>query len=118
MSLSDGATARSDGDRRIGYWRDRLIAVGGLEPRDDFRSAMEVSVPVAQRIHDFLAGNYPNAVCDTCICKALDFYSSAQAALITGALGATSDFGQRHGQCVLCKNERIVIHANRLQTGP
>jgi hypothetical protein len=113
MTLSHVAVAPTDGGRRPGYWRDRLIAVGGLELRDDFRGAMDVSAPVAQRIHDFLAGNYPNAVCDRCICEALDFYSNAQAALITGALGTTSDFDRRHGQCALCKNERIVVRANR-----
>jgi hypothetical protein len=74
---------------------------------------MEGSAPVAQRINDFITGHFPNTVCDRCICEELDFYSSAQAVQITEALGTTSDFERRHGRCVLCKNERIVIRANR-----
>jgi hypothetical protein len=72
----------------------------------------EGSSLIAQRINDFVTEHRPNAVCDKCICEALDYYSSADAALIAGALGTTPDFDRRLGQCVLCQNERIVIRAN------
>ena len=87
-------------------WRDRLAAEGRPQPS-------EVSPPIAQRINDFIAGNFPNAVCDRCVFEALDFYSSAQAAQIADALGTTSEFDRRRGLCVVCKNERIVVSANR-----
>jgi hypothetical protein len=113
MNPTDGATARSNGGRHVGYLRNRLIAAGRPELRHEYRNASEISSPIANRINDFVSGYYPNMVCDRCICEELDFYSSAQAAQITEALGTTSDFDRRHGQCVLCKNERIVIRANR-----
>ena len=47
-------------------WRDRLAAEGRPQPS-------EVSPPIAQRINDFIAGNFPNAVCDRCVCEALGF---------------------------------------------
>ena len=87
-------------------WRDRLAAEGRPQPS-------EVSPPIAQRINDFIAGNFPNAFCDRCVCEALDFYSSAQAAQIADALGTTSEFDRRRGLCVVCKNEKIVLSANR-----
>ena len=90
-------------------WRDRLAAEGRPQPS-------EVSPPIAQRINDFIAGHFPNAVCDMCVCEALDFYSSAHAAQIADGLGTTSDFDRRRGQCVVCKNERIVVSANRAPT--
>jgi hypothetical protein len=113
MNLADEATARTDGRSHDGYLGNRLIAAGRPELRYDYRNASAVSSPVANRINDFITGHCPNAVCDRCICEALDFYSSAQVAQITEALGTTSDFNRRHGQCVLCKNERIVVRANR-----
>ena len=72
----------------------------------------EGSSLIAQRINDFVTEHRPNAVCDKCICEALYYYSSADSALITEALGTTPDFDQRLGQCVLCQNERLVIRAN------
>jgi hypothetical protein len=113
MNLTDRVTVRSDGDRHVGYLRNRLIAARRPELRHEYRNASEISSPIANRINDFVTGYYPHMVCDRCICEELDFYSSAQAAQITEALGTTSDFDRRHGQCVLCKNERIVIRANR-----
>lgn len=68
---------------------------------------------VAKQVNDFITSHHPNAVCDSCICKAMDFNSHAHAAQITGALGTTSDFDRQLGECVICKNERIVIRATR-----
>lgn len=92
---------------------DRLASEGRPQLLHDFGNASEVSPPIAQRINDFIAGNFPNAFCDRCVCEALDFYSSAQAAQIADALGTTSEFDRRRGLCVVCKNERIVVSANR-----
>jgi hypothetical protein len=72
----------------------------------------EGSSLIAQKINDFVTQHRPNALCDKCICEALDYYSSADAALIAEALGTTPDFDRRRGQCVLCQNERMVIRAN------
>jgi hypothetical protein len=116
MTPSDGAAARTEGVRHVGYWRDHLVASRRPQLPYDFRNASEVSPPIAQRINDFIAGHFPNAVCDRCVCKALDFYSSAQAAQITEALCTTSDFDLLRGLCVVCKNERIVVSANRAPT--
>jgi hypothetical protein len=116
MTPSDGATARTGGAGHVGYWRDRLVAAGRPQVPYDFRNACEVSPPIAQRINHFISGHFPNAVCDRCVCEALDFYSSAEAAQITDALGTTSDFDRRRGLCVVCKNERIVVSANRAPT--
>jgi hypothetical protein len=113
MTLNDGAAARTDGSRHIGHLRNRLLSAAPPEPRYDYRNEWEASSPVAQRINDFIARHFPNAVCDRCICEALDFYSNAQAVLITEALGTTSDFDRRRGECVLCRNETIVIRATR-----
>ena len=74
---------------------------------------LEGSSLITQRINNFVTEHRPKAVCDKCICEVLDYYSSANSALITEALGTTPDFDRRHGQCALCKNERIVIRANR-----
>lgn len=68
---------------------------------------------IAQQVNNFITEHRPDAVCDKCICEAMNFNSHAHAAQITGALGTTSDFDRRQGQCSLCKNERIVIRANR-----
>jgi hypothetical protein len=66
---------------------------------------------VAQRVNKFIVDHLPDAVCDRCICEAMHFNSHAHAAQITGALGTTSDFDRRRGECALCKNERVVIRA-------
>ena len=97
-------------------WRDRLAAEGRPQLPHHLGNASEVSPPIAQRINHFIAGHFPNAVCDRCVCEALDFYSSAEAAQIADALGTTSDFERRRGLCVVCKNERIVASANRAPT--
>jgi hypothetical protein len=67
---------------------------------------------VAQRINDFITTR-GQPVCDRCIMGALRLTAHAHSAQITGALGTTSDFTRRSGQCSLCKNERVVIHATR-----
>jgi hypothetical protein len=67
---------------------------------------------IAQKINDFITEHRPNALCDKCICEALDYYSSADAALIAEALATTPEFDRRRGKCVLCQNEGIVIRAN------
>lgn len=68
---------------------------------------------VAQRVNEFITKHSPKAICDKCICEAMGFNSHAHAAQITGALGTTSDFVRGHGECMLCKNERVVIRAHR-----
>jgi hypothetical protein len=115
MNLVERVPAGTDGARQFSFWRDRLIAVGQTEPRPCHLNAGEVPLPLARRINDFVTGHCPDLVCDRCICEALDFYSSAQAAQITEALATTSDFERRHSQCALCNNERIVVRA---KSGP
>ena len=56
---------------------------------------------------------YGQPVCDQCIMRALKLKAPAHSAQVTGALATTSDFARNSGQCSLCKNERIVIHATR-----
>ena len=68
---------------------------------------------VAQKINDFITSRRPDAVCDKCIVESLGLTVSAHAAQITAALGTTSDFVRERGDCSLCKNERMVIHAQR-----
>ncbi|KQT04096.1 hypothetical protein [Rhizobium sp. Leaf386] len=64
---------------------------------------------VAQRVNDFVTSHPPNALCDRCICDAMNFNSHAHSAQITGALGTTSDFERLRGICNVCKEERVVI---------
>ena len=68
---------------------------------------------VAQRVNEFITNHHPSAVCDECIMGALKLSAPAHAAQITAALGTTSDFERGIGECVLCKSNRKVIHANR-----
>jgi hypothetical protein len=67
---------------------------------------------VAQKINDFITGHRA-PVCDACIVRELELTAHAHSAQITGALGTTSDFNRGPGECSMCKNERIVIHASR-----
>jgi hypothetical protein len=67
---------------------------------------------VAQRINDFITA-HGQPICDKCIMETLELTAHAHSAQITGALGTTSDFMREPGQCSLCKNERVVIHAAR-----
>lgn len=103
------APSLTNGNSQVAYWRDRLTAGVRSQLRGDYGNAWEVSV--AQRISDFIALQHPRAVCDGCICKELDFYSTAQAAQITEALGTTSDFDRRSGQCMRCERIKMVIRA-------
>lgn len=70
-----------------------------------------MAVSTAQRVNDFIRRHRPAAVCDACICKGLNFNYVSQAALITMALGTTSDFLRQDGYCVICGNGRIVTQA-------
>ena len=66
---------------------------------------------VAQKINDFITSHRPEPVCDGCIVKALNLTAHAHSAQVTAALGTTSDFLRKMGECFLCKNERKVIQA-------
>lgn len=48
-------------------------------------------------------------LCDECITDRLDLSSLAQAAIVTGAAGGTSDFERLKGPCSLCGEARLVI---------
>ena len=65
---------------------------------------------VAQKINDFITSRRA-AVCDKCIVESLGLTALAHSAQITAALGTTSDFVRERGECSLCKDERMVIHA-------
>ena len=66
---------------------------------------------VAHKINNFITSRRPAAVCDKCIVESLGLTALAHSAQITAALGTTSDFVRERGECSLCKNERMVIHA-------
>jgi hypothetical protein len=112
MNFLDRAPARTDDAPQIRYWHERLVVAGQVEPRHDHRNAGEVP-PLARRINDFITDHRPDALCDRCICKALDFHSIGQVASIAEALGTTSDFDRRPGKCMMCKNEAIVVRSKR-----
>ena len=114
MNMVEMVPASTGGGRQVSYWRDRLVA-GQVEPRHYHGGDREVPLPLARRINDFITGHCPDALCDRCICKALDFYSSAQVAQITEALATTLEFERQHGRCMLCDDERIVVRA---RSGP
>ncbi len=68
---------------------------------------------VAEKISNTVKGHAPAAICDKCIVAELGLTAHAHSAQITAALGTTSDFTRERGNCVVCKNERTVIYANR-----
>jgi hypothetical protein len=68
---------------------------------------------VAQRINDFVTSRHGATVCDKCIVSGLGLTTTVHSAQVTAALGTTSDFERKTGQCSVCKNERLVIHATR-----
>jgi hypothetical protein len=113
MNLPVVAPARTGDAPQIRYWHERLVGAGQVEPRYDHRSVREVVPPLARRINDFISCHRPDAICDRCICKALDFHSIGQIASIVEALGTTSDFDRRPGKCILCENEAIVVRTER-----
>lgn len=67
----------------------------------------------AFRVNTFIAGKYPNPVCDVCITAELNFRSVTQANATTAALGTTSDFDRGIAECCICKQTRTATRATQ-----
>ena len=66
---------------------------------------------IDHEVNYFITSHRPAAVCDKCIVESVVLTTLELSQEITAALGATTGFVQERGECSLCKNERMVIHA-------
>ncbi|MEO8927245.1 MAG: hypothetical protein ABI306_08785 [Caulobacteraceae bacterium] len=71
-------------------------------------------MPGPQEVNDFITARRPADVCNKCIADGVGMTNkAAHPAQIAGALGTTSDFTRGPGVCSICKEQKVVIHANR-----
>ena len=66
---------------------------------------------VAERVNHYLAQRRPDEVCDSCVADHLKLRHQ-QANRVTMALGTTSDFTRKSGQCCDCGRELITTRRN------
>jgi hypothetical protein len=67
---------------------------------------------IPEKVSQFLRNHSNSAFCDDCLKKELSLLRRQQAQRVTDALGQTSDFLRRKGQCSTCNADtKFVIQA-------
>lgn len=68
---------------------------------------------VPERIHKFLTSRTPDAVCDDCVADRAEVSPRQQVNPIVSALALTTDFERNHGECAICKRNKLVTRSLR-----
>jgi hypothetical protein len=62
-----------------------------------------------ERVHEFLSGLLPDAICDDCLAEQAAVQPPNQASPITRTLALTRDFERVKGCCSVCKVETKYV---------
>src|SRR5262245_24838893 len=72
---------------------------------------------VPEKIRDFLCDRMRGAYCDDCLQERLGIKWRQQVQTITATLAVTDGFVREYGTCMMCNEQKQVIHAVPLASG-